>query len=776
MNKILLTTLLAMVTFMVNAQFSSNADIDDHNRVTINKYPINGYLEHLPPDYNSNPTKKYPVIVFLHGQGEMGNGTSDLWKAARQGPPFEAERNKKLCIDGECFIVLTPQLVTGSWSAAVQAPFWDYILNQRGLRIDMDRIYLTGLSLGGNGAWNWVSSTYPDSEKVAAVAVMAGWGSTSQAYRVNQKGISTSGFHGTSDPVISYNSGKAMSDAVKNSSNPYNAEHRWHAFSGGAHNIWWNVYRMDELHVSPNVYRWMASKRRQNGSSSTPVSEPNQAPTVNAGSDITVGIASGNASITASANDSDGSIVSYSWTKISGPAVSMWNTGAATMNLSNFAASGGTYEFQVTVRDNDGATATDRVRVTKQVALATAPPPPSSTNVAPTVSAGADITVPVSSGSASIQANASDSDGSIQSYSWTKISGPSVDMWSTGSSKLILSNFAASGGVYEFRITVTDDDGAQGSDVVRLTKEVAGGSTGGGSTGNAAPTVTAGPDITVDISSGSAAIQSVASDSDGSIVSYEWTKVSGPSVDMWSTGSSKMILSNFASTGGTYDFKVTVTDDDGATASDIVRVVKEVTATSTPSGTPTVSAGPDLTIDLYTGSATIYGTASDSDGSIVSYEWTKVSGPSVSMWSTGSRNMIVSNFAATGGIYEFRLTVTDNAGNKASDVMRLTKHSTLTSSANTSNNITLSVNNQDGEFTQLENIAEIKNYRTDGTPLQMSTGGEHRVIIMSISGVMVADEKISGSLNPAILSNGMYIYHMVTNDGRLVQKGRIIRY
>ncbi len=771
MRKVLLTTLLAVISFAMNAQFSSNADIDDHNRVTINKYPVNGYLEHLPADYYSNPTKKYPMIVMLHGQSERGNGTTQLWMAAKAGPSYEAEYNGKFCIDGECFIVISPQLAAGSWTASAQAGFWDYILNQRGLRYDPDRIYLTGLSLGGNGVWNWITSDYPGADKIAAATINAGWGNTGLAYKVNQRGTSTWGFHGTADPVIAYNNGKGMSDAVKNSSNPHGAEHRWTGFANQGHNIWWMTYRMDDYYVSPNPYRWMAGKRRQNQSGGGG-SEPNQGPSVNAGADVTVNANTGSGSVTASASDPDGSVVSYRWTKISGPAVSMWSTNTATLGLSNFAATGGTYEFQITVTDNDGATASDRVRVIKETAPTGGGGTGGGSNSAPTVSAGPDVTIPASSGSGSIQASASDSDGSIASYKWTKISGPSVSMWSTNSSKLLLSNFSANGGTYVFRVTVTDNDGAQASDDVTLVKQVAGGGTS--SSGNNAPTVSAGSDFTVPASSGSASIQSSASDSDGNIASYKWTKISGPSVSMWSTNSSKLLLSNFAASGGNYVFRITVTDNGGATAYDDVVVTKQVTGGSGSGTGITVSAGADMTIDMYTGSALVQGAAVDQGGHIVKYQWTKVSGPSVSMWSTNSPNLGLSNFAASGGIYEFRLTVTDDSGNQASDVMRLTKLTTL--SALNNNNFNYTINKESGEFSRVEQEVEVKNYRTDGNPVEFSSTQPMRVIIMGINGVMVTDEKVNGSVNANMLSNGMYIYRLVTEEGVLVQKGRIIRY
>src|SRR4030095_6068345 len=46
-----------------------------------------GFLEYKPADYNANPTTKYPLIIFLHGIGERGNGTTQLSMVAGAGPP-----------------------------------------------------------------------------------------------------------------------------------------------------------------------------------------------------------------------------------------------------------------------------------------------------------------------------------------------------------------------------------------------------------------------------------------------------------------------------------------------------------------------------------------------------------------------------------------------------------------------------------------------------------------------------------------------------------------
>src|SRR5882757_4227994 len=120
-----------------------------------------GYLLYLPKNYGA-PDKKWPLLLFLHGSGERG---TDIWKVAAHGPP----RNVTNQTDFP-FIVVSPQCPEGQvWSNDPLLGLLDDITAR--YAVDTTRVYLTGLSMGGYGAWS-LGTTHP--ERFAALAPICG--------------------------------------------------------------------------------------------------------------------------------------------------------------------------------------------------------------------------------------------------------------------------------------------------------------------------------------------------------------------------------------------------------------------------------------------------------------------------------------------------------------------------------------------------------------------------------------------------------------------------
>lgn len=156
----------------------------------------------------------------------------------------------------------------------------------------------------------------------------------------------------------------------------------------------------------------------------------------------------------------------------------------------------------------------------------------------------------------------------------------------------------------------------------------------------------------------------------GTPSSWLWTKQVGGAATITSPSKASTSVTGLAS--GEYRFNLRITDRYGRTSNDTVHVSVKGSGSSTGSGNtpPTVSAGSPKTITLPTSSVTLTGTASDPNGSIASYQWSKTSGGSATISSPNSATTNVSGLAA--GSYVFSLKVTDNQGATASSSVTVT--------------------------------------------------------------------------------------------------------
>ena len=331
------------------------------------------------------------------------------------------------------------------------------------------------------------------------------------------------------------------------------ASYNWVKLTGGAANIVSaNTASTNVSGLTQGSYTFQLTVTDNNGVSATDVvnvtvlAAPNVPPMVNAGSDQVITLPVNQVTLSGSAIDADGSIVSYAWVKMTGPAAFIMDASSASTVVAGLTE--GVYTFRLTVRDNSGATATDFVQVTVI----------RNANVAPVAHAGADIQIYAPLSTANLTGSATDADGIVLTYNWIKITGPAGGFISNSLSPATQVTGLVPG-EYSYQLVVTDNDGAIGRDTL-LINVLEGG-------GNIAPIVSAGPDLTVLLPATSVELHGTAEDLDGEITSYRWKVVSGPNIPaMNGEFRTNLILNRLQA--GAYKIAFTAWDDQGAVGSD----------------------------------------------------------------------------------------------------------------------------------------------------------------------------------------------------------------
>jgi hypothetical protein len=377
----------------------------------------------------------------------------------------------------------------------------------------------------------------------------------------------------------------------------------------------------------------------------------NKVPTANAGTNQVMTLPQNSVALSGSGSDTDGTITSYQWTKMSGPsAYKIVSPNSANTEISGLVQ--GIYQFKLTVTDNSGSTGSAIVSVTVNAA-----------NISPVANAGTNKIITLPTSSISLSGSGSDADGTIKSYLWSKVSGPLVyNIVNPGLATTDVSGLVE--GVYQFKLTVTDNEGAVGSAIIQVTVNAP---------ANLAPSVTVGANKSIMLPTNTTSLAGSGSDPDGTIASYQWTKLSGPSIyNIVNPTSPVTDVSGLVQ--GVYQFQLSVKDNKGATGSAVIQINVNAAANIP----PTASAGTNKNITLPISSVSLSGSGNDLDGTIVSYQWTKISGPSTfNITNPNSTSTDISNLVE--GIYQFQLTVKDNKGDEGSSIVQVAVNKSISS-------------------------------------------------------------------------------------------------
>jgi len=226
---------------------------------------VNGYLEALPASYSQKPNHKYPLIIFLHGRKGAGDGSfAELANVEDISIPYLIKQKKfpKNFIVGENtyqFIVISPQFKRKCWPLSWDVDdVVDFIIKK--YRVDINRIYLCGDSMGGGGVWDYAID---HGKRLAAIAPFAGasWPTTDKGKKIAESGVPVWAFHNKSDPDVP---AWYSIDYVKytNKYNPVVTAKLTLFYNTTVHNCWNTAIDPSYKENNKNLYEWMLSHHR----------------------------------------------------------------------------------------------------------------------------------------------------------------------------------------------------------------------------------------------------------------------------------------------------------------------------------------------------------------------------------------------------------------------------------------------------------------------------------------------------------------------------------
>jgi predicted peptidase len=196
-----------------------------------------GYLLFLPKEVSQQKGKR-PLILFLHGSGERGNDNLPL--VAVHGPPMIAKKNADFP-----FVVVSPQCPSEQrWDSKVLLALLNDVIASHD--VDPQRIYLTGLSMGGYGSW-MLAAAAPN--RFAAIVPICGGGNPEDAGKLKSLPIWV--FHGAKDSAVSLKKSEEMVAALKK----VGSDVKFTVYPNAGHNSWTATYD------NPKLYEWLLKQK-----------------------------------------------------------------------------------------------------------------------------------------------------------------------------------------------------------------------------------------------------------------------------------------------------------------------------------------------------------------------------------------------------------------------------------------------------------------------------------------------------------------------------------
>lgn len=382
---------------------TAHADPGELSLIEINSRENNefGYVEYLPAAYNED--ELWPVLIFLSGIGEYGDGTLPpdedgcerepgayqedelyLCRNLRHGPQHEILEGRWDDVERP-FIVISPQNNATPFSSADYNPlaverFADYVMDT--YPVDPQRIYLTGMSRGG---YSVLLAIDQDPDRYAAIATMPGLDPFANGRECEMTQQNMWFFHGENDTfgggAFAPDGMVRLFERLQNCPQP-RPEPRLTIYDEGVHNVWTRTFDLSDIGATPDPFLHNSSEIRA-GTSEVftgpsldldPYDQPIYAwlldhdkPIIDAGPDLLVETDVETVTFAATTQDAD-AIASVSWIQLDGAPLTLSGDDTDTLTLSDLVP--GTFTFEARVVDADGQWTVDDIVVTIEQSVA----------------------------------------------------------------------------------------------------------------------------------------------------------------------------------------------------------------------------------------------------------------------------------------------------------------------------------------------------------------------------------------------------------------------
>jgi predicted peptidase len=206
------------------------------------------YLLYLPKAYQTNAIARWPLMLYLHGAGERSD---NVFGVTWHGPP-------KLVRKGHDFpfIIVAPLCPPKQWWSDTKLL---HLLNgvEKEYRVDTNRVYLTGMSMGGSGTW---SLGLQHAERFAAIAPICGNVKPDFLEKLSSeqteaiKSLHIWAYHGAKDPTIPVAASERMVEALKKLGGK---DVHFTKYPNADHDSWTVTYD------NANLYLWLLKHQRK---------------------------------------------------------------------------------------------------------------------------------------------------------------------------------------------------------------------------------------------------------------------------------------------------------------------------------------------------------------------------------------------------------------------------------------------------------------------------------------------------------------------------------